>query len=279
MTVQIEIVSYEGIDRRFLAQIRAWANEVLEKANLLSTPPYMLITIWKNNEELLDFYRNEKEALGVVTGEEIEFLATHEAWRGYPRVHISQERIKGISDSVIQGVLHHEIGHTLLHGSPEFYEFHFTNRLQEAGLSKGIDLPILQQCVYFLSIAIKDLDVVKWLAELGLGYGQQALLEYLMIDTEEEQQVWDIARNSPIHIRIAVAAFLKIILAIEAMISVAFEGAQDLKGRWYEAYSWLSERERTGLFRLCQKIAEYEGRIFQERLEYGALQLITEPFN
>lgn len=276
MEIQIEIISYKGIDNRFLHQIRTWVNEVLEKANLSSTPPYLRITIWKNNDELRDFYNSEKEALGVVTGEEIDFLATHEAWRGYPRIHISHERIQGIFNSVIQGVLHHEIGHALLHGRSEFYRFRFTNRLQEAGLHKGINLPILQQCVYFLSIAIKDLDVVKWLVESGLWHGQQALLEYLMLDTEEEKQVWNIACDSPTYAKIAKASFLKVILPIEAMISVKFEGAQDLKDRWYEAYSWLSESEQDGLFRLCHRLVEYEGMTFQERLEQAALKLIQD---
>ena len=254
MEIQIKIISYEGIDNRFLHKIRTWANEVLEKAILSSSPHYLRITIWKNNEELRDFYHSEKVALGVVTGEEIDFLATHEAWRGYPRIHISNERIQGISDSVIQGVLHHEIGHSLLHGSPEFYRFRFTDKLQEVGLHIGIDLPILQQCVYFVSIAIKDLDVIKWLAESGLWHGQLALLEYLMLDTKEEKQAWSIVRDTTAYGKIAKAAFLKVILPIEAMISVTFEAAQDLKGRWNEAYSWLSESERDDLFQLCQRI-------------------------
>ena len=276
METQIKIVSFEGIDNRFLHKIRKWANEVLVKAKLSSSPHYFRITIWKNNEELRDFYHSEKVALGVVTGEEIDFLATHEAWRGYPRIHISNERIQGISDSVIQGVLHHEIGHTLLHGSPEFYRFRFTEKLQEAGLHLGIDLPILQQCVYFLSIAIKDLDVIKWLAESGLWHGQHALLEYLMLDTEEEQQAWNIVRNTTAYVKIAKAAFLKVILPIEAMVSVAFEAAQDLKGRWNEAYSWLSESERDDLFQLCQRILEYESKTFQERLEQATYKLIQD---
>ena len=276
MEIQIERISYEGIDNTFLLKIRKWANEVLEKAILSSSPHYLRITIWKNNEELRDFYHSEKVALGVVTGEEIDFLATHEAWRGYPRIHISHERIQGISNSVIQGVLHHEIGHTLLHGSPEFYRFRFTDRLQEAGLDKGIDLPLLQQCVYFVSIAIKDLDVIKWLAESGLWHGQHALLEYLMLDTKEEKQAWNIVRNSTAYAKIAKAAFLKVILPIEAMISVAFEAAQNLKGRWNEAYSWLSESERDDLFQLCQGMVEYESMTFQERLEQATLKLIQD---
>ena len=74
-------------------------------------------------KDLQDFYHHEKEGLGIVTGEESDFLATHEAWRGYPRIHICHERVKGVQDPVIEGVLHHEIGHAVLHGSMEFYTF------------------------------------------------------------------------------------------------------------------------------------------------------------
>jgi hypothetical protein len=97
-----------------------------------------------------------------------------------------------------------------------------------------------------------------------------------MLDTEEEKQVWNIACDSPTYAKIAKASFLKVILPIEAMISVEFDGAQDLKDRWYEAYSWLSESERDGLFRLCQRLVEYEGMTFQERLEQAALKLIQD---
>ena len=102
------------------------------------------------------FSRREKAALGVVTGEETEFLATHDAWRGYPRVHVCQERLTGIPSSVIRGVIHHEIAHALNHGTLEFYTFTFSKSLQDAALSKGMDIPLLQQCNYFLSVAIKD---------------------------------------------------------------------------------------------------------------------------
>jgi len=60
------------------------------------------------------------------------------------------------------------------------------------------------------------------------------------------------------------------------MISVAFEAAQDLKGRWNEAYSWLSESERDDLFQLCQGMVEYESMTFQDRLEQATLKLIQD---
>jgi len=278
MTAQIKIISYDGMDKGFLSQIQTWVKNVLEKADPSSTPPYIRLTIWKNIKTLQEFYDQEKENLGIVTGEESDFLATHEAWRGYPRIHICHERVKGVQDAVIEGVLHHEIGHALFHGSMEFYTFKFTDRLQEAARFNGFDLHLLQQCVYFLSIAIKDWEVIQWLTKIGLGLCQKSLLEYMMKDTEEEQKAWGVAKQSPVIKKITMAAFLKIILPIEAMILIRSEDALKLKNQWKEAYSWLSVMEQDGLLRLSQRIMEFGESRFQEKLENAAYSLIEESF-
>jgi hypothetical protein len=278
MTTPVEIVPYDGMNEGFLSQIQTWANNVLQRADPSSTPPYLRITIWKNIKDLQDFYRQEKEELGIVASEESDFLATHEAWRGYPRIHICHERVKGVRDPVIEGVLHHEIGHALFHGSTEFYTFRFTNRLQEVARLNGFDLHHLQQCVYFLSIAMKDWEVVQWLTKIGLGPGQKSLLEYIMNDTEEEREAWGVAKYSPVMKKIAMSAFLKVILPIEAMILIGFKDARSLKDQWNEAYSWLSVMERDGLLRLSQWIMNLRGSRFQEKLENATYGLIEESF-
>ena len=278
MTAQIEIVPYDGMNKGFLSQIQTWVKNILERADPSSTPPYLRLTIWKNIKALQEFYDQEKEDLGIVTGEESDFLATHEAWRGYPRIHICHERVKGIQDAVIEGVLQHEIGHALFHGSMEFYTFKFTDRLQETARFNGFDLHLLQQCVYFLSIAIKDWEVIQWLTKIGLGPCQKSLLEYMMKDTEEEQETWEVAKHSPVIKKIAMAAFLKIILPIEAMILIRSEDAPKLKDRWKEAYSWLSVMEQDGLLRLSQRIMEFGESHFQEKLENAVYGLIEESF-
>jgi len=275
MSAEIQIVAQEAVDESFLTQIRTYANELWEKEELLSPPSNLSITIWRTVEDLQAFYGKEKEALAVVAGEETDFLATHEAWRGYPRIHVCQEKLRGLSASIVQGVIHHEIGHALHHGSLEFYTFRFSSVLQEAGRSCGLDLPLLQQCVYLLSVAIKDWEVVQWLAKIGFGFGQRALLEYLISDTEEERQVWEVVRSSSALRKIAFAAFLKTLLPIEAMISVGIGEAQTLKDQWNKAYGWLSEREREGLFRLAQSIISHHEEAFQDRLEQVTLRLIT----
>jgi hypothetical protein len=239
-------------------------------------PSDLYIMIWKSMEKFHAFSRKEKEALGVMTGEESDFLATHDAWRGYPRIHICQERVMGIPHAVVQGAMHHELGHAFHHGHPDFYTFRFSKRLQQAGNSHGLSLALLQQYIYLLSIAIKDQEVVQWLAEIGLGFSQLALLGYLLSDTEEERQAWQLARDSRGLRKIALAAFLKILLPIEAMISFGIPEAKFLKDQWDEAYGWLLKREREGLSLFTLSLMHIEEQTFQERLEDAALRLINE---
>jgi len=132
--------------------------------------------------------------------------------------------------------------------------------------------------MYFLSIAIKDWEVIRWLTKIGLEPCQKSLLEYMMKDTEEEQEVWGVAKQSPVIKKIAMAAFLKIILPIEAMILIRSEDALKLKNQWKEAYGWLSVTEQDGLLRLCQRIMEFGELRFQEKLENAAYGLIEESF-
>lgn len=274
MGPRIEIVADEAVDKDFLTQIRTWANQVLERTG--SPAPYLCVTVWKTLEKLQAYYREEKEVLGVITGEETDFLATHDAWRGYPRIHICQERLEGIPSAVFQGVVHHEISHALQHGTQEFYTFRFSSKLQEVGRTYGLDLAHLQQCVYFLSVAIKDWEVVQGLAEKGLAFSQVALVEHLISDTDDERQVWEVVHGNSALKMIALAAFLKTLLPIEAMIAAGIEEARVLRGRWGEAYGWLPQGERETLFRYAQTTIDRERKTFQERLEQATLRLISQ---
>ena len=94
MNNQIVIQPSEGTQKEFVAKVQLWGNEVLEKIGSSAAPPFIYINIWRRMDELQSFYQKEKQELGIVTGEDRDFLATHEAWRGDPRIHICQERVK-----------------------------------------------------------------------------------------------------------------------------------------------------------------------------------------
>jgi hypothetical protein len=276
MTTRIVIQPSEGIQKDFVTKVHSWANEVLAKKGPLTAPTVISLNIWRRMEDLQSFYQQEKQELGIVTGEETDFLATHEAWRGHPRIHICQERIKDVPDVVLQGVLHHEISHALHHGTPEFYTFRYSTKLQEAGRICGLDLALLQQCVYMLSVAIKDYDVVTSLADIGLGFGQLHLLEFMISDTEDERRIWEAVCANAGTRKLALAFFLKTLLPIEALVSLRVERAEIIKNQWQEAYGWLSESIQEGLVGFSHNTVVYGDNPFQQRLEHVTINLISE---
>jgi hypothetical protein len=276
MTTRVVIQPSEAIQKEFIAKVQSWANEVLEKKGPLAAPAVISINIWRRMDELQSFYQQERQELGIATGEETDFLATHEAWRGDPRIHICQEKVKYVPDVVLQSVLHHEISHAIHHGTPEFYTFRYSAKLQEAGRLCGLDLALLQQCVYMLSVAIKDYDVVTWLTDIGLGHGQLYLLDYLISDTGDERRIWEAVCTNPAPRKLALAFFLKTLLPIEALVSLRVKRAEIIKNQWKEAYRWLSETIQEGLVAFARNTMADSDKPFQHRLENVTLKLISE---
>ncbi len=271
----IETILVGKVDESFLLEVQKWAEEVVGKTEPGTVPDRISVYLWENGNDFKEFDAREKAELGVVTGDESNFLATHEAWRGYPRIHISLEKIQGIPEEVIQGVVQHEIGHALVHGKPEFYQFLFSELLQETARSAGLDLPQLQQLVYLLSVALKDEEVVRLLSERGLGIYQNRVLEYLIEDTGEEQQTWELIKDMPALRKLAWAAFSKTLLPIETLAGLGDPESSPLIEQWEKAYSWLTNRERTDLRAYARLVIELPSKNFQDRLEQAVLRLIN----
>ena len=268
---------HQGLnDKPFLFKVRQWAEEVIERTEPRAAPDRISIYLWEKEKDFQGFDAREKAELGVVTGGESDFLATHEAWRGFPRIHISLEKIQGISEEVVRGVVQHEIAHALLHGKPEFYQFRYTGQLMEAGRSAGLDFPMIQQWVYLLSIAIKDEEVVRLLGAAGLGLYQIRVLEYLMKNTEEERRAWDLIGDHPALRRLGLAAFLKIRLSIETLAGLALPESGLLQEKWEAAYAWLTDQGEKALNGYVRTVRETPYRNFQDRLERAALELIND---
>ena len=273
MADRLRVTVGPGVARTLAARVEAWAQEVVERGE---SPPFVALTLWRDSKELEDFYRREKEELGIVS-EDAGFLATHEAWRGTPRVHLCQERLEGVPPEVVRGAIHHEMAHAALHGTPEFYTFRFTRELQDAAAGCGMDFPLLQQYVYFLSVAVKDGDVVRWLARIGLGSGQRTLLEFLLSETEDERRTWEAVRSHPPVRKLALAAFLKTLLPADALASLGEPQSSSLEALWLAAFDWLPEPEREALLRLAQSDAGEPREPFQTRIEQIALRLLADP--
>lgn len=240
---------------------------MIAESRLRPIPDRISIYLWEKDEDYQEFDAREKAELGITSGGESEFLATHEAWRGFPRIHVRLERIRDLTEEVVRGLVQHEIAHALLHGRPEFYQFRFSEALRQAGRSAGLDFQMLQQLVFLLAVAVKDEDVVRFLVEAGLGFGQLRLLEYLLEDTEEERRTWELIRGHPVLRMLGLAVFLKIRLPLEALAEVDSAASAMLLEAWESAYAWLTPRDRKDLIGWSRTALETREGGFQDRLD------------
>jgi hypothetical protein len=277
MKTQIDIRWPEGTDDRFATRLRRWANEVSECLAEKTRPDRLSICLYNRMHELEAFLNKEKEALGVVSEGETEFIALHEAWQGYPRIHICRERIENLSETVVQGALQHELTHAFLHGLPKFYKFRFSRQLTAAGEKLGWSLQLIQVCVYLLSIALKDSEVICRLAQTRLFSGQIALLEHMLADTEAERYVWDKIRRTPPQRKIVIASFMKTLLPIVKLPAEINAAGRRLLERWKTVYDWVGEADRREIIRYASETAGNISGSFQDQLEQTALKLITDP--
>jgi hypothetical protein len=277
MKTQIDIQCSQDTDGKFAGQVRQWAEEVIALLAEETSPDQLSIVVYRRIDELQDFFRKEKETLGVVSEGETDFIATHEAWRGYPRIHICRERIENLSEAVVEGAVQHELAHAILHGAPQFYTFRFSEQLIAAGENLGLDMQLLQLFVYLLSIALKDNEVIHRLAGTGFDSGQIALLEHMLADTHPEQELWEEIRTTPPQRKLAIASFMKTLLPVVKLAAEKNNDGRRLLQRWENVYEWLGAPERRELMRFAAEAAGNTTGTFQDRLEQAAVKLITDP--
>ena len=277
MKTRIDIRCSHSSDEKIAGQISIWAGDIMDNLAEGTPPDRLTIHVYNRLDELENFFCKEKEALGIFSEGEAEFVAIHEAWRGYPRIHICAERIKNLPEAVVLGAVQHELAHTVLHGRSEFYTFRFSRQLISASEALGFDMHLLQQCVYLLSIALKDGEVVSRLAKMGFQIGQIALLEHMLADTQSENDMWNTIRHLAPPRKMARASFLKTLLPIVTLAAIKIEASRHLQQKWEDVYDWLSETERLDMISFATESALRSTESFQDRLEQTALSLITDP--
>ena len=153
----IRVTSIGFIDEPFLAEIRSIAVDFYSKAG--GEPPLLEIYIYSSAERMRARILREAEELGVtVMG---DFVVLHEAWRGWPRIHVNYEACANMDTRVIKALLLHELAHSKLHGSPYYYLVSLDKSI--AG-RYGREALIIE---YMASIAVKDLEALELLRNLG----------------------------------------------------------------------------------------------------------------
>jgi hypothetical protein len=75
--------------------------------------------IFERSSAVEAFLADESKSVGVASSSFSElFFSMHDAWRGTPRIIICLERMKKLPALAQKGGIRHEVGHSVLHGSP-----------------------------------------------------------------------------------------------------------------------------------------------------------------
>ena len=155
------------------------------------------VYIFENSSSMNAFMNDEKRKLGIETSAfEESFLAVHDAWHGTPRIMVAYDKMLNVPKLVRIGVLRHEVAHTALHGSLEYYWFSTPIFLLELERNSVMSRQVIRDLVYLASIAVKDYEVTRLLYEKGYVKDQVAYNEYCLKPSEEELEAWKLAEKN-----------------------------------------------------------------------------------
>jgi len=153
---------------------------------------------------------DEEKQLGITTSPLSElFFATHDAWYGIPRIRVGLDKLAEQSELIVSGVIRHEVAHTVLHGSLEYFIFPTPRSLQTIGKELNIPENTLRDAVYLIAIAAKDYEVTRLLHRKGYLDDLVECNKYFLKPAEEDAGIWSIAHQNPSAKLLAIASYFK----------------------------------------------------------------------
>jgi hypothetical protein len=155
--------------------------------------------LFERSSSVEAFFTKERSEVGVVTDSLDElFFAMHDAWRGTPRITLCLERMEKLPELVKVGGIRHEVGHTILHGSLQYYLLPFPPSLLEMADKFNFPLEYSRNLLYLVSIAVKDYEVTRLLYQRGYTEDQAAYVKFLLKTTEDDVISWQISQGKPL---------------------------------------------------------------------------------
>lgn len=166
--------------------------------------------IFENSSTAGAFLSAECRELGVKTSPFHEgFFAMHDAWRGIPRIILCLDRMVALPDLVMVGGIRHEVAHTVLHGSLEYYLFTFPEPIFKLMSQFNLSEEVAADILYLVSVAVKDYEVTRLLYERGYVEDQVAYVKFLLKTGEEDVLSWRLVEGNPLLEALYVIGLLK----------------------------------------------------------------------
>jgi len=200
---------------------------------------------------------DEKRKLGIATSAfEASFFAVHDAWRGTPRIMVAYDRMLTLPELVRVGSLHHEVAHTILHGSLEYYSFAVPTSLYKLENIGLVSRQIIWDLLYLVSIAVKDNEVTRLLYENGFLEDQVAYNKYLLEPSEEDHEAWKLSSKNKTARLLTLVSLLKTACCAAPLLKDAIYG-EEIAESITESMSYLPEELSAPLLRILGAASKF----------------------
>jgi hypothetical protein len=150
------------------------------------------VIFFENSSQLRDYFSKEKMRYNILDNFDSEFLAMHDAWSGLPRISLCIERLSRLDDLVATGTIRHEVGHSALHGSLQYYIFQTTPELVNIQKQYRLTPEYARGILYLTAIAVKDYEVTNLLYARGYDDDLVAYVKTLLKPSQSEVLSWQL---------------------------------------------------------------------------------------
>lgn len=127
-----------------------------------------------------------------------QFFASHEAMEGKPTISVYVDKMASLPYDVVIGGIRRQAAHSILHGSPEFYNIKLPSELRRAMAEYSLPDAFATKILYGVSMAVKEYAVTKFLLNGGFVDDQVAYAKYLLEPIPEEVASWEFVKASPL---------------------------------------------------------------------------------
>ncbi len=260
-TVELNIITSGNIPWSFKKEIENTFRDCYRR--FVPRVPYKVeIHVVDREPNMRALLKEDKLRLGITTSGDEEFICSHDAWRGYPRVICCLEKLAKLNKLARLGAIRHEAAHSALHGSLEYYIFRIPEDCRHTASIKGLDSPVLDRALYYVSVAVKDFEVTRFLVQHDfIGCQFTFALEWLR-PSEQDKSTWKLAQTNRQAKFIYLTTLLKPtlfahpLLALPRSKKISLEHQVQLARRVEELLEHLGSAEQNRLLQVTNMIVE-----------------------
>ena len=274
MTVRIVSQRFGDLKESFVVEVLGIMDDCYNRINA-DAVKIVDLYLFDKSSAMNAFLVEEKRKLGIATSAfEASFFAVHDAWRGTPRIMVAYDRMLTLPELVRVGSLQHEVAHTILHGSLEYYSFAVPTSLFKLENEGLVSRQIIWDLLYLVSIAVKDYEVTRLLYENSFLEDQVAYSKYLLEPSEEDHEAWKLSSKNKTARLLTLVSLLKTTCCAAPLLKYAIYGKEIAKAI-ARSMSYLPKEVSTRLSKTLEAASKF-GQNTHENVDLFMKKIIDE---